>query len=155
LTVIATEAARRHVLVADKIAGEGLVLLKQVAAVDVRTGLSEAELRDAIPPYDALVVRSESRVTAAVIAAGTRLQVIGRAGVGIDNVDVEAATRQGVIVVNAPTGNTVAAAEHTMAMLLAAARHIAPANAALRAGRWDRARYVGTELRGKTLGVLG
>lgn len=145
----------RRVLVADKIAGEGLAMLQQIAAVDVRTGLSEAALREAIPPYDALVVRSESRVTADVIAAGTRLQVIGRAGVGIDNVDVDAATKQGVIVVNAPTGNTVAAAEHTMAMLLAAARHIAPANASLRAGRWDRSKFIGTELKGKTLGVLG
>jgi len=154
LAVMATAPARR-VLVADKIATEGLTLLRQVADVDIRTGMSEAELRAAIAPYDALVVRSESRVTAAVIAAGTHLQVIGRAGVGIDNVDVDAATKQGVIVVNAPTGNTVAAAEHTMAMLLAAARHIAPANAALRAGRWERARFVGTELRGKTLGLLG
>lgn len=145
----------RRVLVADTIAAEGLALLRQVATVDVCTGMSEPALRAAIVPYDALVVRSESRVTAAVIAAGVRLQVIGRAGVGIDNVDVAAATQQGVIVVNAPTGNTVAAAEHTMAMVLAVARHIAPANAALRAGRWDRSRFVGTELRGKTLGLLG
>lgn len=145
----------RRVLVADKIAAEGLALLRQVAQVDVRLGMAEAELSRAIGPYDALVVRSESRVTADVIAAGTQLQVIGRAGVGIDNVDVDAATQHGVIVVNAPTGNTVAAAEHTMAMLLSAARHIAPANAALRSGRWDRARFVGTELRGKTLGLLG
>jgi D-3-phosphoglycerate dehydrogenase / 2-oxoglutarate reductase len=152
---VVAEAPPRRVLVADRIAAEGLALLRQVATVDVRTGMSEAELREAIAPYDALVVRSESRVTASVIAAGERLQVIGRAGVGIDNVDVDAATQQGVIVVNAPTGNTVAAAEHTLAMLLAVARHIAPANAALRAGRWDRARFVGTELRGKTLGVLG
>ena len=149
------DATRPRVLVADKIAPEGLALLEQAATVDVRTGLDEATLRQAIGPYDALVVRSESRVTASVIAAGPRLQVIGRAGVGVDNIDVDAATKHGVIVVNAPTGNTIAAAEHTLAMLLASARHIPQANAALRAGHWERSRFIGTELRGKTLGLIG
>ena len=146
---------RPRVLVADKIAQEGIALLETQAAVDVRTGLGEAQLREIVPPYDALVVRSESKVTSGVIAAGRRLRVVGRAGVGVDNIDVDAATAQGVIVVYAPTGNTMAAAEHTMAMLLASARHIPQANAALRAGRWERSRFIGTELKGKTLGVVG
>lgn len=145
----------RRVLVADKVAEEGLALLRKIATVDVRTGLKEADLIEAIRDYDALVVRSETRVTAAVIAAAKRLLVIGRAGVGVDNVDVEAATAHGVLVVNAPTGNTVAAAEHTWALLLGIARRIALANASLRAGKWERSHFIGTEVRGKTLGVIG
>ncbi|MCL4545845.1 MAG: phosphoglycerate dehydrogenase [Chloroflexi bacterium] len=152
---VEAEAQQRRVLIADRIAEEGLTLLRQIASVDVRTGMKEPELAGIISDYDALVVRSETKVTAAVISAAKRLQVIGRAGVGIDNVDVPAATKHGVIVVNAPTGNTVAAAEHTWALLLGIARHVAPANASLRAGRWERSRFIGTELRGKTLGVVG
>jgi D-3-phosphoglycerate dehydrogenase len=123
--------------------------------VDERHGLSAAELIAAIPAYDALVVRSETRVTAEVIAAGARLRVIARAGVGVDNIDVDAATRHGIIVINSPTGNIAAAAEHTVALLLALARHIPAASASLREGRWERSRFVGTEVRGKTLGIVG
>ncbi|MCL5946643.1 MAG: phosphoglycerate dehydrogenase, partial [Chloroflexi bacterium] len=144
-----------RILVADKVAEEGLALLGKIATVDIRTGLKEADLVEIISDYDALVVRSETKVTAAVIAAAKRLLVVGRAGVGVDNVDVEAATTHGVLVVNAPTGNTVAAAEHTWALLLGVARHVALANASLRAGKWERSRFVGTEVRGKTLGVIG
>src|SRR5262249_12444808 len=108
-----------------------------------------------IPDYEALVVRSETRVTPDVIAAGARLRVIARAGVGVDNIAVEAASRRGIVVVNSPTGNIAAAAEHTVALLLALARHIPEANGARRAGRWERSRFVGTEVRGKTLGILG
>ena len=147
---------RPHVLVADPIAVEGVALLRGVAEVDERRGLSPEQLAAIIGDYDALVVRSETRVTAEVIAAGaTRLRIVARAGVGVDNIDVEAATRHGVAVVNSPTGNIAAAAEHTIALLLALARHIPAASAALREGRWERSRYVGSELRGKTLGIVG
>jgi len=144
-----------RILVADKIAAEGVARLEQAAQVDVATGLSAEQLREKIPDYDALVVRSETRVTEAIIAAGRRLKVIGRAGVGVDNIDVPAATRHGGIVVNSPEGNTVAAAEHTVAMLLALARKIPDATASLRAGRWERGRFVGVEVYNKVLGVVG
>jgi D-3-phosphoglycerate dehydrogenase len=146
---------RPKVLVADPVAAEGVAYLRDFAEVDERHGLSAADLISAIPQYDALVVRSETHVTAEAIGAGERLRIIARAGVGVDNIDVEAATRRGVIVVNSPTGNIAAAAEHTVAMLLALARHIPAANAALRDGRWERSRFVGTEVRGKTLGIVG
>jgi D-3-phosphoglycerate dehydrogenase len=147
--------ARSRVLVCDPIDPEGLELLEAHASVEVQTGLSEAELIEIIPDYDAMIVRSGTRVTAAVIEAGQRLQAIGRAGVGIDNIDVEAATRRGIIVVNAPTANTIAAAEHTIALMLALARQIPPADASLRQGRWDRKSYIGIEVYNKTLGVVG
>jgi D-3-phosphoglycerate dehydrogenase len=150
-----TTNARPRILVADPIAAEGSALLRGFAEVDERRRLSEEELVELLPRYDALVVRSETKVTARVIAAGARLRVIGRAGVGVDNIAVEAATRQGVVVVNSPTGNIAAAAEHTIALLLALARHIPAASAAMRAGRWERGTFVGTEVRGKTLGIVG
>jgi D-3-phosphoglycerate dehydrogenase / 2-oxoglutarate reductase len=146
---------RPRILVADPIASEGMDLLHRFAQVDARHGLTAAELAAVIPEFDALVVRSETRVTAEVIAAGKRLRVIARAGVGVDNIDVDAATRHGIIVVNSPTGNIAAAAEHTVALLLSMARHIPAANVSLRDGKWERARFVGTELRGKTLGIIG
>jgi len=123
--------------------------------VDQRLGLVGAELLAAIPGFEALVVRSETRVTAEVIDAGVKLQVIGRAGVGVDNIDVEAATRRGVLVVNAPTGNTMAATEHTLAMLLALARNIPQAYGSLKAGEWKRSQFVGTEVHGRVLGIIG
>ncbi len=144
-----------RVLIADPIAQDGIDLLAQAAEVDVKTGLPPNELRAIIGEYDALVVRSETRVTADIIAAGTRLQVIGRAGVGVDNIDIPAATERGIVVVNAPTGNTISAAEHTIGLMLALARHIPQANASLHAGEWKRSKFVGVELRGKTLGVIG
>ncbi|MGH2470312.1 MAG: hydroxyacid dehydrogenase, partial [Chloroflexota bacterium] len=143
------------VLVADPIASQGVEELRRFAEVDLHTGLAPAELLRVIPGYEALVVRSETRVTAEVIAAGTKLRVIGRAGVGVDNIDVAAATRQGVLVVNAPTGNTIAATEHTFAMLLALARNIPDAHQSLKAGRWERSRFMGAELHGRTLAVVG
>ena len=144
-----------RILVADPIAEEGLSLLRQHGEVVVRPHKSPEELRALIGEYDALVVRSETRVTADLIAAGQRLQVIGRAGVGVDNIDVEAATDRGIVVVNAPEGNTISAAEHTIALMLALARHVPQANAALQAGRWQREPYLGVELRGKVLGIVG
>lgn len=144
-----------RILVADPIAPDGIALLQRAGDVDVRTGLPAADLIAAISPYDALVVRSETKVTAEVIAAGTKLQVIGRAGVGVDNIDIPAATRHGIVVVNAPTGNTISAAEHAVGLMLALARHIPEADASLRRGEWKRSQFVGVELRGKTLGLLG
>lgn len=149
------QSQRPRILVADPIAAEGLDILRSCAEVDERTGLGAEGLVAAIPPYDGLVVRSETKVTAAAIEAGTKLRIIARAGVGVDNIDVEAATRRGVVVVNSPTGNIVAAAEHTVALLLAMARRIPIANEALRQGRWERSKFVGAEVRGKTLGIVG
>lgn len=144
-----------RVLVADPVAQEGIEALRAEAEVDVKLKLKPEELKSIIGDYEALVVRSETRATADIIEAGKKLQVIARAGVGLDNIDVEAATRQGVVVVNAPTGNTIAAAEHTVALMLALARHIPQANARLKSGVWQRSDYVGTELNNKTLGIVG
>jgi len=144
-----------RILVAEAIAPEGVAALEARHAVDVRTGLSAEQLREVVGGYDALIVRSGVEVDAALIAAGTRLQVIGRAGVGVDNVDLEAATRAGITVVNAPTGNTIAAAEHTVALLLALARRVPAADASLRRGEWSRSKLQGVQLRGRTLGIIG
>jgi D-3-phosphoglycerate dehydrogenase len=144
-----------RILVAERIAREGLALLQARHDVDERLGLSPAELVEAIPPYQALIVRSQVQVTAAVITAGTSLRVVARAGVGLDNIDVDAARGAGLVVLNAPDGNTIAAAEHTLGLLLAVARHIPAADASMRAGEWARSRLGGTELRGKTLGIVG
>lgn len=143
------------VLIAEPIAQDGVELLRQRAEAHLRPDLKQRELLEAIPQYDALIVRSGTKVTAKVIEAGKRLKVIARAGVGVDNIDVAAATRRGVVVVNAPGGSTVAAAEHTIAMMLALARHIPSADASLRAGRWQRQEFMGTEVRHKILGVVG
>ena len=144
------------VLIADPIAEEGIEALKAAKIdVDVKLGLKPEELKSIIGDYEALIVRSETRATAEVIQAGKRLQVIARAGVGLDNIDLDAATHQGIVVVNAPTGNTIAATEHTVALMLALARHIPQANARLKSGVWKRTDYVGTELKNKTLGVIG
>lgn len=145
-----------HVLVCDPIAEDGITLLQRFGAeVDVRTGLPPDELQAVVDSYDALIVRSETKVTREVIAAASRLQVIGRAGIGVDNIDLEAATEKGIVVVNAPTGNIISAAEHAIALMLALARHIPDANASLKSGRWERGRFLGLEVRGKTLGILG
>ena len=144
-----------RILVAEPLAPEGIELLRTHHLVDERPGLSRDELCAIIGDYDALVVRSQVQVDAALIAAGTRLVVVGRAGVGVDNVDLDAATRAGVTVVNAPTGNTIAAAEHTLALLFGLARRIAPADASVRRGEWKRSQFTGLELRGRTLGIVG
>lgn len=144
-----------RVLVAEPLGREGLELLGREHQVDLRTNLARDEFLAALPDYDALLVRSQVKVDAEAIAAGRRLVVVGRAGVGTDNIDLDAATRAGVAVVNAPTANTVAAAEHTLALIYALARHIPAAEASLRRGEWRRADFVGLELSGKTLGVVG
>ncbi|MFH1709870.1 MAG: phosphoglycerate dehydrogenase [bacterium] len=144
------------VLASDKIAESGLKKLRDAGfEVDMKTGLPEDELIKIIPEYDALVVRSETKVTPKIIEAGKKLKIIARAGVGVDNVDLPSATKKGIIVVNSPEGNTIAAAEHTWAMLLAMSRNIPQAQASLRAGKWERSKFTGVEVYGKTLGVLG
>lgn len=143
------------VLVSDKLAQEGIDILKQVGDVDVNTGLPEDELCKIIGEYDALVIRSGTQVTAKVLEAAKKLRIIGRAGVGVDNVDVPVATERGVIVVNSPGGNTLAAAELTVALLLALARNIPQAYASMQKKEWNRSKYTGNEVYKKTLSVLG
>ncbi len=143
------------VLIADPVSDEGIDILRRQAEVDVRPGIKPEELISIIGDYEALVVRSQTQVTAEVIAAGEKLQVIARAGAGTDNIDMLAATRRGILVVNAPTGNTISAAEHTIALMLALARHIPQANALLKSGVWQRNNFMGTEVRDKTLGIIG
>ena len=145
-----------RILVVEPIAAEGIARLRAAHDVDERPGIARDELCAILPDYDALVVRSQVQVDAAVIAAaGSRLQVIGRAGVGVDNVDLDAATAAGITVVNAPTGNTIAAAEHTLALLYGVARKVAAADASVRRGEWKRTQFTGLELRGRTLGIVG
>lgn len=143
------------VLVTEKLSEAGLDLLRKDFQVDVRPELASEGLAQAIGDYDALIVRSQTQITAEVIDAAETLKVVARAGIGLDNVDVEAATRKGVMVVNAPQSNIVSAAEHAIALLLAQARNIPRADAALKQGRWERSAFQGVELQGKTLGVVG
>ncbi len=143
------------VLVSDSLSEKGIEILEKGAEVDVRTGMSPEELKACIGEYDALVVRSQTQVTEDVIKAAENLKIIGRAGVGVDNIDVEAATQRGIIVINAPEGNMISAAEHTIAMMMAISRNIPQANQSMRAGKWDRKLFMGVEVRGKTLGVVG
>ncbi|MFH1031437.1 MAG: phosphoglycerate dehydrogenase [Chloroflexota bacterium] len=143
------------VLISDALDKEGVDILRSFAEVDVKTGLKPEELISIIGEYDALVVRSQTQVTAEVIQAGKKLQVVGRAGVGVDNINVEEATHRGIAVVNAPTGNTISAAEHTIALMLALARHIPQANTSLKSGKWQRSSFTGIEVRNKTLGIIG
>ena len=143
------------VLVSDPIDQIGIEILSQVAQVNVKIGLPIEEIVKIIPEYDALMLRSGTKVTKEIIEAGTLLKVIGRAGVGVDNIDVTAATRSGIIVVNSPEGNTIAAAEHALAMMLSLSRHIPAANQSIKNNEWDRKSFVGAEVYKKTLGVVG
>jgi len=147
----------RKILIADSISQSGIDELTRDEAFEVsrQTGLSESALVEIIPDFSAVVVRSQTKITAAVLNAGTKLRVVGRAGVGIDNVDVAEATRRGVIVMNAPGGNTISTAEHSFSLLLCAARKIPRADAMLRGGKWDRKNLEGVELFNKTLGIIG
>jgi len=148
---------RHRVLLSDSLGPEGLARLREQAdlEVDARPGLSKAELCDVIKDYDALIVRSGTKVTAEVIGHADRLRVIGRAGIGVDNVDVEAATKRGIVVMNTPGGSNVTTAEHAIAMLMALARSIPQAAAAVRAGEWPRSKWLGTEVCNKVLGIVG
>lgn len=145
------------VFVADPVSQTGVEALAEggVVEVVVKTGLKEEELIKIIPEFHGLVVRSQTKVTPAVFAAAKNLRVVGRAGVGIDNVDVEAATKHGVIVMNAPGGNTISTAEHAFSLMLATARYIPQADASMKAGKWDRKKFEGVELHGKTIAILG
>jgi D-3-phosphoglycerate dehydrogenase / 2-oxoglutarate reductase len=145
------------VLIADAISQRGVDELSRDGAIEaaVKTGLNEKELVDLIPDFSGHVVRSQTKVTAGVLNAGTKLRVVGRAGVGVDNVDVETATRRGIIVLNAPGGNTVSTAEHAFSLLLSAARKIPQADANVRSKNWDKKNFEGVELYNKTLGVIG
>ena len=144
------------VLVSDNLSETGIELMKERGLdVTVKTGLSEDELCEIIAPYEAMVVRSQTKVTSRVIDAAESLRVIGRAGVGVDNIDLDAATNRGIIVMNTPGGNTVSTAEHTIALMMAVARNIAAANGSVKGGEWERKRFQGSEIAGKTLGILG
>ena len=143
------------VLVSDPIDQAGIDILTQVAQVDQKVGLSTEQLKQVIGEYDGLMIRSGTQVTSDVISTATKLRIIGRAGVGVDNVDVQAATKKGVLVVNSPGGNTIAAAEHALAMILALSRNIPQAHASMISGGWDRKKFVGNELYKKILGVVG
>ncbi len=144
------------VLISDPLSEAGVDLLRQAGLqVDVQTGLAPDELLRIIPDYDALIIRSGTKVTAELIRAATRLKIIARAGVGVDNIDIAAATQAGVIVANAPTGNVSAAAEHAVALMMSLARNIPQAHQSMRAGEWNRKAFMGVELRHKTLGLLG
>jgi D-3-phosphoglycerate dehydrogenase / 2-oxoglutarate reductase len=144
-----------RILVPEKVSPDGLALLTDKFEVDNRPGLSAEELISIIPTYHALIVRSETKVNKDVLVAGRKLKVVARAGVGVDNIDVSAATAQGIIVVNSPSGNILAAAEHTIALLLATARHVGRADGTLKDGKWERGKLVGVEVGRKTLGIIG
>jgi len=144
------------VLVLDNVSEKAVAVLKENGIeADVSPTLPLEELCAKIPAYDGMIVRSQTKVTAEVIDAAKNMKVIGRAGVGVDNIDVNAATRKGIIVMNAPDGNTISTAEHTVAMIMALARNVPQAHASLKEGKWDRKKYTGVEVNGKTLGIIG
>src|SRR5262245_54517625 len=145
------------VLISDPISERGVDELSRDGAIEavIKSGLSEKELVHLIPSFSALVVRSQTKVTADILNAGGKLRVVGSAGVGVDNVDVETATRRGIIVLTAPSGNTVSTAEHAFSLLLSAARKIPQADANVRSKNWDKKNFEGVELYNKTLGVIG
>src|SRR5688500_11869080 len=148
--------AMARILVTEEIADNGLQKLRDVGhEVDIRLGLSPEELCSAVVGAHALIIRSATQVTEEVLEAGSDLVVVGRAGIGLDNVDIAAATRRGVMVVNAPQSNIISAAEHALALLISQARNIPGADADLKAGNWKRSKWEGVELHGKTLGILG
>lgn len=145
------------ILISDQLSEEGLKILKDVKEfqVDVKTDLKPEDLKEIIKDYDALIVRSATKVTKDIISQAQKLKVIGRAGVGLDNVDLEAATGKGIIVMNTPAGNTISTAEHTMSMILALSRNIPQANVSVKHGEWKRSKFMGVELYNKTLGIIG
>lgn len=151
----ASGGMRPRVLVPEKLSPDGLALLRTTLDVDEKKGLSSDELLGIIGQYDALLIRSETQVTEQLLKAAKKLKVIARAGVGVDNVDVKAATKLGIIVVNSPSGNVGAAAEHTIALLMSLARNVPDACASLKEKKWDRGRLVGVEVKGKILGIIG
>jgi D-3-phosphoglycerate dehydrogenase / 2-oxoglutarate reductase len=158
LALLTREANAPRILITEPIAQEGIDLLRYElpeAHIEVRLDLSPEQLRALIGSYTALIVRSQTRVTGELLEEATRLQVVGRAGSGLDNIDLDAAIRHGVLVVNAPRGSAIAVAEHTLALMLTLARHIPAANSSIKAGRWDKSRLLGIELHGNVLGIIG
>src|SRR3989441_6307293 len=146
------------ILITDRIAREGIELLRTQlpqAQIDEQPGIKQEQLKAIIGRYHALIVRSETQVTGDILTAATRLKIVGRAGVGVDNIDTETATRQGIMVVNSPTGNIIAAAEHTIGLLMAMARQIPAANSSTKTGHWEKSRFLGVEVRNKILGIIG
>lgn len=143
-----------RILITDKVAQEGIDLLNSIDGVqaEVKTGIGEEELSEIIGQYDGLIIRSATKVTAKVLARPGKLKAVARAGVGVDNIDVTEATRRGVLVMNTPGGNTLSAAEHTMTLILAMSRNVVPACNSLKAGLWDKKKYIGNQLSGKVLG---
>jgi D-3-phosphoglycerate dehydrogenase len=144
-----------NILITDGLDEEGQSILRAQAVLDDRSGISPADLLQAISAYDALVVRSRTKVTAEVLSAASRLKVVGRAGVGVDNIDLGAARQRGIAVVNAPVATTLAVAEQALGLMLSLARHIPQADAAMKAGRWIKKELMGSEINGKTLGIIG
>ncbi|KAH8637003.1 hypothetical protein IG631_08838 [Alternaria alternata] len=152
---ILMHTTKRKILIPEKVSPDGLALLKDQFDVDEKKGLTPEELKKIIGEYDALIVRSETKVTAELLEAAKKMKVVARAGVGVDNVDVQSATSHGIIVVNSPSGNINAAAEHTIALLMAVARNVGDASQSIKAGKWERSRLVGVEAKGKTLAIVG
>jgi len=144
-----------RILVADELSAEGLEILRSAGEVEVRSGMSESELLETLPPFHALVVRSATVVTARSLTNAANLAVIARAGIGIDNIDVDAATERGIVVMNTPEASSVTTAEHALSLLLSMARNIPAADASMHAGEWKKSKFIGAELTGKTLGVIG
>lgn len=146
-----------RVLICDKLADEGVRILEDVKGfqVDCRFGLTSEEVKSIIRDYHGLIIRSTTNVTAEILERADHLQVIGRAGVGLDNIDLESATKKGITVLNTPAANTTATAEHTIGMILALSRHIPQADASMKAGKWERSKFKGAELNGKKLGIIG
>src|ERR1700729_1262558 len=144
------------VLISDKLSPAAVEIFRRRGIdVDLKTGLAPAALREIIPAYDGLAIRSATKVTKELLDAATSLKVVGRAGIGVDNVDIRSATARGVVVMNTPHGNTITTAEHAIALMFALARQVPQADASTRAGKWEKNRFLGVELTGKTLGVIG
>src|SRR5690242_16465787 len=144
------------VLIADKLSPAAVAIFKERGVeADVKTGLSKEELLKIVDQYDGMAIRSATKVTADVIKAAKNLKVVGRAGIGVDNVDIPAATAAGVIVMNTPFGNSITTAEHAIALMMALARELPAANSSTHAGKWEKNRFLGSELYGKTLGLIG
>src|SRR6195952_4537002 len=145
-----------RVLIADKLSPAAVAIFKKRGVeADVKTGLSKEELLKIVDQYDGIAIRSATKITAEVIKAAKNLKVVGRAGIGVDNVDIPAATAAGVIVMNTPFGNSITTAEHAISLMLALARELPAANAPTQAGKWEKSRFMGVELYGKTLGLIG
>src|SRR5256885_794982 len=146
-----------RILIADKLSQQGIELLRQEPSwqVDVKTDLTATQLVNEIQQYDGLLVRSNTQVTADVIKAGQNLKVIGRAGTGVDNIDLEAATTKGIVVMNTPGGNSISVTEHTIGLLLSLARYLPQASSSAKEGKWEKKQFTGFELKDKTVGVVG